>query len=72
MTKQELIQALANVSDDTPIVFGTYQPNAIAAIPDMVIHSDYWEEVIITNQFCHNDDWLENEHKILFEDFEED
>lgn len=70
MTKKELINALANVSDDTPIVFGAYQPSAMCAIPDMVIHSDYWDEVIITNRFCSNASWLGSEHTILFEDYE--
>ena len=73
MTKKELINALANVSDDTPIVFGVYQSNtinAMAAIPDMVIYSDYYEEVIITNRVCNNREWINNEHQILYKDYE--
>lgn len=73
MTKKELINALANVSDDTPIVFGVYQSNtinAMCAIPDMVIYSDYYEEVIITNRVCNNREWTNNEHSILYKDYE--
>ena len=65
MTKKELINALANVSDDTPIVFGVYKEGCICAIPNMVIHSDYYEMVVITNRECQNRDFLRNTHKIL-------
>lgn len=74
MTKKELINALANVSDDTPIVFGVYPSvatNVMSATPDMIIQSDYWDEVIITNRFCNNREWINNEHQILYEDCED-
>lgn len=74
MTKKELINALANVSDDTPIVFGVYPSaaiNVMSADAKMVIYSDYYEEVIITNRFCNNRELLNNEHQILYEDYED-